>query len=59
LGKGIREFKDAIRGAGDVKPDVEKWRGRSGRLQHHFPIVSRSRRDLLPAEGMIVDVLPP
>ena len=24
LGKGIREFKDALRGAVDVKPDSEK-----------------------------------
>jgi len=24
LGKGIREFKDAVRGAVDGKPDVEK-----------------------------------
>jgi sec-independent protein translocase protein TatA len=24
LGKGIREFRDAVRGGMDVKPDVEK-----------------------------------
>lgn len=24
LGKGIRDFKDAVRGGVDVKPDVEK-----------------------------------
>ena len=55
LGKGIREFKDAVRGGVDVSQTSKSSTAEAPAGGPAFPIVAGSRCDLPPAESMIAD----